>query len=158
MRFWLLAALLIVNGCAALKLKPLSKQQPRLSDERILARVNCFTLPGGIDVFTDGTTPCPERAMVESALWDVTRERDIVAGDLSDFHLIYTAHEIDCGGTPAVGCTDTNDKRMTVVTFTLWTRQHTWHELSHAAIFVRGDYWGDHMQLDYSDREDFDDR
>lgn len=155
MRFAVLPLLLLaVAGCSTLP-----KRLPSLSDERILPREQCYTLYGGLDVFTDGTAPCPDFEKMNKIQRLVAEQQGLNVADFTEWTLTLTAHEIECGGTPCVGCTTPDEKRMVVAAYTMFTGQNVWHELTHAGIEIRGGTTLEHFSLDFFDtkRGDFDD-
>lgn len=151
-----LALLLLLAGCA-----------PKMAFTEVsktLPRDYCYTLVGGVDVYTDGTTDCPDMRVIEGALFEVAAEYELSPGDFTESEITFTKKRLQDGGVGNyLGMFNQETKRILVTTGTPFTRQHTWHELSHAAIdlrFEEGEANVKHFLLDYYDaqRGDFDDR
>lgn len=115
--------------------------------------VFCYTLLSGIEVRTDGTVPCLKQYEVEYTATDVARQFDISAYDpqWENLTIIYTAKMIDCGGTPAMGCTQVfpDYRGISVVSLYFpWRRSILRHEMTHYVYFVRDEPEFMHFCLD----------
>jgi hypothetical protein len=98
----------------------------------------CFRTQQGIAVFAEDRDACPRKREFTHDAARVLSTAGLRADAFDGMQVVYVRGEIECSGTPTLGCSDV-DRRISYVSVDCpWPRKLTRHELGHQALRALG--------------------